>query len=541
MTGQSQEEFSRIRAFLWPVHRHELRKFLPMFIMFFLVTLNYNILHTMKDALVVTGKSSGAEVIPFIKVWVMFPMSVLMTFAFTRLMNHLNREYVVYVMMGTFLLFFLLFAFVLYPARETLHPHAFADQLQGMLPLGLKGMVAMLRNWSFTGFYVMAELWSCIVYSLLFWGFANEITSVSEAKRFYGPFGIGINLSGAVAGQLSVLLSQNVYHPNFPFGSTAWEQSLVMLISIVLFSGVLILAIFRYMHQQVLSPEEKGLCYRKAMQSCQEDASKRLSIRESFGFLFKSKYLLYLAIIVVGYNIVINLVEVVWKHQVKEMYPNPSEFNTYMGEVKTVIGIVATLTAVFVSGNSIRKLGWTFTALITPVILAITSLGFFGFFFFRDAAANISLLLLGATPLAVTVFFGSAQNCLARASKYTVFDATKELAFVPLSPEARVKGKASIDGVCSRLGKSGGSVIHQILLVIFSTISASAPYVAGVLFLVVGGWIAAASALGREFNLLAGVKSRPEVQPVLSSATKAKELASSASASALPAEGVATL
>jgi len=33
-------------------------------------------------------------------------------------------------------------------------------------------------------FYMFAELWGSIVVSLLFWGFANEINTVDEAKKY---------------------------------------------------------------------------------------------------------------------------------------------------------------------------------------------------------------------------------------------------------------------------------------------------------------------------------------------------------------------
>jgi AAA family ATP:ADP antiporter len=32
-------------------------------------------------------------------------------------------------------------------------------------------------------FYTLANLWGSVVVSLLFWGFANEITTVDEAKK----------------------------------------------------------------------------------------------------------------------------------------------------------------------------------------------------------------------------------------------------------------------------------------------------------------------------------------------------------------------
>jgi ATP:ADP antiporter, AAA family len=109
------------------------------------------------------------------------------------------------------------------------------------------------------------------------------------------------------------------------------------------------------------------------------------------------------------------------------------------------------------------------------------------------------LSLLGTTPLVIAVFFGSAQNCLSKAAKYSVFDATKEMAFIPLPHEIKLKGKAAIDGIGSRLGKSGGSLIHGGLLMIFHTLSSSSPYVAGILMLVIFFWIGATKSLGKQF------------------------------------------
>ncbi len=496
MPATGHREFGKWRAFLWPVHQHELKKLLPMLLIFFLITFNYNILRTMKDTLVITAKASGAEVIPFIKVWVMFPGALLMTFLFTRLSNRFEREIVSYVILGIFLCYFVIFAFILYPARDSLHPHNSADTLQTLLPAGFKGMIAMYRNWTFTSFYVMSELWSNIIVSLLFWGFANQITRLNEAKRFYGLFGIGANFSGVAAGQASAYFSHHIYNPNLPFGEDAWGQSMVMLVSLVVIVGVAAIALFRWMNVTILTD---SLYYDPVAAKQEESVIGRLSMRDSFRYLMRSKYLVCLAVVVIGYNLVINLTEVVWKDQVRELYPNPNNYNYYMSQVSTIIGILATLAALFVSGNSIRQFGWTTTAMITPAILLFTSIGFFTFFFLKEDFSAVVLSLSGMTPLNLVVFFGSTQNILSRAAKYTVFDATKEMAFVPLNAESKLKGKAAIDGVCSRLGKSGGSLIHQSLLVTFSTITAGAPYVAGFIFTVVLIWASAVRLLGTKF------------------------------------------
>jgi len=498
MSNSAENEFGRIRSFLWPIHRFEWKKLMPMLAMFFLISLNYNVLRTMKDTLIVTAKSSGAEVIPFIKVWVMLPTAFLMTWVFTRLSNKVSREKVFYSMVTIFLSYFIFFIAVVYPCRDILHPHVFADYLEGVLPVGCKGLIAMVRYWTFTSFYVMAELWGAMILFMCFWSFANEITNIAEAKRFYSLFGVAANFSGVAAGQASIFLMNGVLCRVLPFGQDSWHRSLILLSTLVVVVGLVTMAIFRWMNQEVLT-DKRFYCPQRSVR-LNKPAKQKLSMRESFTYLWKDPYLLNITIIVLAYNLVINLVEVMWKHQLRQLYPNPVDYGTFMNQVTTITGVFATLTALLISGNSIRRVGWTFTALIAPVILFVTSLLFFGTFFFGDWLMGAGFFVVAASPLAMTVFFGTAQNCLSRAAKYTVFDETKEMAFIPLESDYKLKGKAAIDGVCSRLGKSGGAVIHQGLLLTFSTLTASAPYVAAILFGVIALWIKAVFSLGKRFQ-----------------------------------------
>lgn len=513
-------EFSPWRRYVWPVHYYELKKLIPMLLIFFFISFDYNVLRTLKDSLLITAKSSGAEVIPFVKVWGVFPGAVLMTVLFAWLSNRLSRERVFYIIIALFLSYFAIFTFILYPIRDSIHPHALADYLQGVLPLGFKGLVAMFRYWTFTIFYVMSELWSSAVLSVLFWGFANQVTKISEAKRFYGLFGVGANFSGIFAGQASVFCctyTQRVGQlPLGIGGEDPWYQSLILMVSLILGAGILTLILFRWLNAQVLTDKR---FYDPDSVKTEGDVKGKLSLKQSFSYLLNSKYLLYIAFIVISYNLVINLTEVLWKHQVKELYPNPNDYTVYMNHVVSIIGLVATISSLFVSGNAIRKCGWTFTALLTPAILLLTSIGFFTFFFLEKISPELTFSFIGLSPLAMVVFFGSAQNVLSRGAKYSVFDATKEMAFVPLKPESKLVGKAAIDGVCSRMGKSGGSVVHQSLLLTFSTITASAPYVAMALFSVIIIWVIAVRLLGKQFNELTNSVSEslhPEAQPASS-------------------------
>ena len=489
--------FGKWRSLFWPIHRWELKKFLPLFLMFALIAFNYNLLRAYKDSMIVTASHSGAEVIPFIKVWGILPGAILLTYLFTRLTNHFSRERVFYIMMSLFLLFFFLFAFILFPAQEYLHPHALADKLQAHLPQGFKGLIAMFRHWTFTLFYIMSELWSTAILSVLFWGFANEVTTVPEARRYYGLLTTGANLSSIIAAQAVVFFnSGDLFLSWIPYGSNAWDQSILFLNCTIIATGLLTMAIFRWMNIRVIRPAES------AKPSHMKTEKIKMSMRQNFAYLAKSKYLICISAIVVAYNLAINLTEVVWKNQIKQLYSTPNEFAVYFGEVMTLMAVVATLVGLFVTNSIIRR-SWTATALIPALITLISGIAFFVFTLFQQFDIPWASAFFGTTPLMLSISFGSIQNSMTRACKYTLFDATKEMAFIPLSKESKLKGKSAIDGVGSRIGKSGGSVAHQGLLLICSTVAASTPYIACIFLIVICVWILAIFSLGKQFDALA--------------------------------------
>jgi ATP:ADP antiporter, AAA family len=509
----SPSSFGPLRSCIWPVFPHEHKKLIPMMLMLFLIIFAYDLLRNMKDTVIITV--AGGEVLPFIKVWALLPGAILFTVIFTKLSNRFSQERVFYIMLSGFLAFFLLFAFVIYPLRHSLHAESLALLLGRHLPDGFKGLISMLYYWSFTLFYVMAELWGTIIMTVLFWGFANEVTRMNEARRFYSVFCIWANCAGILAGRIAGFL---------PRGDAAsasledWGSSLMILVSVICLCGIAVMILFRWMNRHVLNdPSFDDLHQTKR----DLKAKGKLSIKESFSYLSNSKYLLCIAILVIAYNLVINLVEVIWKDKLRTLYPLHSDYFSYMSDITSITGIVSVMMSLFMA-QILNRFGWTRTALITPLIMLITSIGFFGFLCFGDTLGYSAMALIGTTPLVIAVFFGAAQNCLSKGMKYSVFDATKEMAFIPLSHECKLKGKAAIDGVGSRMGKSGGSLIHTGLLMIFGSLSASAPYVAIILMAVIGFWIVATRSLGRQFNTLShsedAVEAAEEAEPILATA-----------------------
>ncbi len=495
--SQSGESFGKIRQLLWPVHNYELKKVVPMLLLMFFINFNYTVLRDTKDALVVTAPGSGAEAIPFLKVWCVLPSAIFAMIIFSKLSNILSKPRLFTLTVAPFLIFFALFATVLYPNKEVLHPHAFCDYLQTILPKtgASVGVIAIIRNWTYSCFYILAELWGSMVLSLLFWGFANDITRVSEAKRFYTLFAIGANIAMTISGPLIVYFSR--VRDQLPAGVDPWGYSLNYLMGMVVFNGLATLYLYNWINKSVLTDAR---FYDPNEVKKKKKSKPKMSMLESFAYLTKSKYIACIAMLVISYGIAINLVEVSWKSQLKLLYPNANDYSAYMGYLSQWTGWTTLFLLIFVGGNSMRLLGWRFTAMITPIVLLLTSLMFYGFVVFKDLSMVVGMLsYLATTPLVAAVTIGLFQNVISKASKYSFFDPTKEMAYIPLDEESKVKGKAAIDVVGARLGKSGGSLIQQFLL-LFMTIQQIVPYVAVIIVFIIGGWVFAIRSLNNQIG-----------------------------------------
>jgi hypothetical protein len=76
------------------------------------------------------------------------------------------------------------------------------------------------------------------------------------------------------------------------------------------------------------------------------------------------------------------------------------------------------------------------------------------------------------------------------------------------TPQVKVKGKAAIDVICNPLGKSGGALIQQFMIIGFGSLAASTPYLGIILLAIVLLWISAANSLAGQFAELQKVCAR---------------------------------
>ena len=236
-----------------PIQKHEWKKFLPMSLLMFFTLFIYSALRTIKDTLVSTEAVCGAtECLSLMKLLMPFA-AIIFTFVFNILCNKFDTKKIYYIIVVTFISFFTFFLLFLYPNASKLHMSKESIlALQSSIPT-LKWFWPIVGNWSFSLFYIMADLWNYVVIQLLFWQFANQVTRLGEAKRFYALFGLIGNTAPTVSGTLFFFLSQHLLR-----GTTEFYPSMRLLIIEVLIAGVILLSIYTWINRNVLT--DSKLC-----------------------------------------------------------------------------------------------------------------------------------------------------------------------------------------------------------------------------------------------------------------------------------------
>jgi AAA family ATP:ADP antiporter len=486
---------TKLRRIMWPIEGYENKKFIPMALMMACILFNYATVRSIKDGLVVTN--IGTESVSFLKLYLVLPSALIFMILYAKLCNIMSQQKVFYTITMFFILFFALFTFVLYPNPDLIHPsEATIAALAEQYP-NFKWFIRIAGKWSFALFYMTAEIWGSMMLTLLFWQFANQITKTEEAKRFYSMFGMIANIALLLVASAFSFLSEDVKIVSDNAETISKGVKIVPILSLTILSGLIVVFLYNWINRNVLTDPR---LYDAAAPGSAKKKKAKLSLGDSFKMILTSKYLGLLVILVIAYGVSINLVEGVWKDKIKQLYPTAEAYTAYMGTFQAYQGITA-IFFMLVGSNILRTVSWTAAAMLTPVMILITGLGFFAFIFFDQGIGLELAAFFGTGPLALAVMVGMAQNVLSKATKYSLFDSTKEMAYIPLDDEMKSKGKAAVDVVGGRLGKSGGAAIQSTLFMLIPSLNfaEATPYFAGVFFVVVILWIFAVKALGREY------------------------------------------
>lgn len=475
---------SKWKSFI-PVHGHEWPKFLVTSFMMVLVIYVYSILRNSKDALLAT--SLGAEIISAIKLCGVLPSAILFMLVYTKLADVFTRTKLFHIITWFFVIFLVVFAYILYPNVDKLHFDV--SGLIEMMP-GLKYLFLMIGSWSFSLFFIMCELWGSVMLSLMFWQLANQITAVPEAKRFYPLFGFFAQIGQFAAGVFAKSVSGE---------QVDWHSAISSITISIVIAGVL-MSVCLLVLEKLVGKETINVTVNKSGKK-----RVKMGFGQSLKYILSSKYIGLITLLILCYGISINLVEGVWKKSMQMHFESANKYQNFMGDIQ-IYSSIFTAIAMLCGSYLLRIIKWRTAAMLTPLVILVTGALFFLFMIYRGEL-EVVIVGIGATPIALAVYFGGTQNVLGKGIKYSFFDPTKEMSYIPLDDDLKSKGKAAADVIGGRLGKSGGAVIQFIAVAIITatdTVAApllkAAPLLAVIFLITMVVWFFAAYSLDKEFT-----------------------------------------
>jgi AAA family ATP:ADP antiporter len=489
----SQSRLTKFLDYVWPIKSSEFPKFFCITLIMFCILCIQNLIRALKDSIINT--MIGTETIAFLKFWGVFPAAFLITIIYVKLTNKLTSESIFYLIISVFLTFFALFAFYLFPNYQTLHLKTEdANYLVHSYP-HMKWFILLLSNWSFSLFYIIAELWPNVVFALLFWQFVNNNTNVEESRRFYPLFGLLGQTGLCVSGQF--LMNINILNKYFSeiFNLELLDNviTIQVILSAVIVFGISALMVFWILTTKVIRPSKvTSVKYKSSKPS--------LTTMESLKMVLSSRYIMLITTLLVCYGIAINLVEGPWKASAAKIYKTPAEFAVFIGNYLNYTGVF-TLLFVLIGSNIVRRIGWLTAAMITPIMVFVTGIIFFTVISYELLGMIVTSIIL-VDPIMFAIVIGAIQNVLSKSSKYTLFDSTKEMSYVPLESELKTKGKAAADMIGTKLGKSLSALLQSLIFVIIptATYQSISVYLMMIFTVVCIIWIWAVKELSKEYN-----------------------------------------
>jgi AAA family ATP:ADP antiporter len=310
-------------------------------------------------------------------------------------------------------------------------------------------------------FFIWVGIFSLMAIAQL-WAFATDVYTVKQGKRLFAIVGFGASL-GAIVGSFATGQLVKLYGP-YPF----------MLGAAALLALCLVLT-------NTVNAREKSRAEKPT------DPSRQ---RSGFTLVFTNRYLLFIALLMLIYNLVNTTGEYILGKTVLSLYERAhgaaaaggldesKVIGEFYGNFFTLVNILSAILQAFVVSRILKYFGVRVALFILP---AVALIGYTGMAFIPFLAFIRSAKL--------------AENSI----DYSLQNTTKNALYLPTSREAKYKAKQANDAFFVRFGDvlSAGLVFAGTRWLSFGSRQFALVNVA-----LVGVWLVLALVIGRQFDRL---------------------------------------
>lgn len=261
--------------------------------------------------------------------------------------------------------------------------------------------------------YVVKDIFAVVLVEA-FWSYSNLVFRTETAKKVYGLFCVMGSLGGLVGNLWVGVLAGS-------FGTLA-AVAFVLPVLLAVWAGC------------------SAAVHRGARRVRPRNDKPRFV--DSLQVVRKSDYLGWMVLLIATVQVVITLVDFQYNQTIERAYPATDARTRVIGQVYAAIDF-GSIGLQLLTVTILRVAGVSRALLAIPVILSGFILSF---------VAAPGFWVLAALKI--------ASKCL----DYSVFRAAKEILYIPLAPDEKVRGKAVVDILTYRVAKGGASMLIQVLV-----------------------------------------------------------------------------
>lgn len=460
---EDDEDFNVMQKWVFPIHIHELAKVVPVVLLMATALFIYTGLRDIKDPIVFGGEGQEMMTVQYCKVLVMM-VAVPVAAIFLKLDNMVSRDFIFFQTVLTFASYFLLNGYMLYPCRDALHQYgstAVRSSRYTMSEENQNRVLPLLGVFMFpinTLTYVFSEMWGTISLSFLVWGYVNQVTPKTAAKRYYAVLGLG----GQFGSMLGGVFVGSITLATKGLGEQAFSDALGTINLVMTVMCVLFAAVYAFLQFYVMKLPQFEIKKVK-----KKSGKPKMSVGEAFKYCLGNGYVLSLCGMVFAYGFVMVIGELSYKDIMKLSYDDDqSSFATFKSFETSMCAVAAIVLMIFVGHNVIRLCGWLVTALLTPVVAALL----LTLLYIMALSRNFYDPKTKSPAIGSEDYLETLRNVglifavVSKSVKYSSFDPAKELAFLALNSEQKYKAKAAVDIIGARFGKGAGALFNIIVI-----------------------------------------------------------------------------
>lgn len=430
MPGRTESRSARTRSFAWLGQTREERwRAVGLFTFFFLVIAAFWLQKPIRTARFLTHV--GPASLPLVKLGtalLVLPVVLL----YSSLAARFRREWLVYLCAAAFAAASITFWWLFSRAEPS-------D-----------------ATWSSYAYFFYVDIFNSVMVAL-FWSFANDLNDPDQARRTYGVVGAG-GIVGGAAG--SAVTGWSVEH----FGA---PNLLLVCVAFLAAIAVLARALARG-HTTSATPSRAPQGAAASLREAVKGA--RLTVA--------SPYLTAIALLVVGYEIVSNIIDYQFNTLAAARYHDDAAMAAFLGRFSTASNVASLAVQLLLTTWILRRWGPRVGLLVLPIALGVGSAAY---------------LAVPAFSLIAGTFFADA------ALGYSLNQSTKEVLYTPTDEATKYQAKAFIDMFLMRFAKGLSALLILGSMATWIAGPKSVHLLALVSIVVVVAWLAVAVSAGRGF------------------------------------------